>query len=155
MLAQTCLAYTRSHICCRKLRTSRARSRTTRTMALKKKTFNISRVSRSLVRDDSRFSALCFSVCYSMTNVLSPLQTLVLPDRALPSRTRFRACVEFCASELSTHARNLREQILLSNFCCRKFRQQMSDGAYTRSEFPTTSSHQTFVVGNSERVYAA
>ena len=31
----------------------------------------------------------------------------------------------------------------------------MSDGAYTRSDFPTTSSHRTFVVGNSDRVYVA
>ena len=31
-------------------------------------------LSKSLVRDDSRFS-----VCYSVTNVLSPLQTLLLP----------------------------------------------------------------------------
>ena len=94
--------------------------------------FNTSRVGRSLVRDDPRFSASCFSVRYSVTNVPSPLRTLVLPDQALLSRTLFRACMEFCALELFTHARNLREWIFvqLSNFCCRKFRQQMSDGAY-------------------------
>ncbi|PIO24564.1 hypothetical protein AB205_0155140 [Aquarana catesbeiana] len=31
----------------------------------------------------------------------------------------------------------------------------MSNGAYTRSEFPTTSFHRTFSVGKSDRVYGA
>ncbi|PIO25415.1 hypothetical protein AB205_0147090 [Aquarana catesbeiana] len=44
---------------------------------------------------------------------------------------------------------------LLSNICGRKFRQQMFDGAYTRLDFPTTSSHRTFPDGKSDCVYAA
>ncbi|PIO26518.1 hypothetical protein AB205_0152780 [Aquarana catesbeiana] len=45
--------------------------------------------------------------------------------------------------------------LLLSNFVCRKIRWKMSDGAHTRSEFPTTRSDRTFPIGKSDRVYGA
>ncbi|PIO36614.1 hypothetical protein AB205_0075190 [Aquarana catesbeiana] len=44
-------------------------------------------------------------------------------------------------------------EIQVSNFCCRKFRQQMSNGSLL-SETPTLCRlHRTFVDGNPERVY--
>ncbi|PIO25831.1 hypothetical protein AB205_0073020, partial [Aquarana catesbeiana] len=45
--------------------------------------------------------------------------------------------------------------LLLSNFVCQKIRWKMSDGAHTRSEFPTTCSDRTFSIGKSDRVYGA
>ncbi|PIO29401.1 hypothetical protein AB205_0151790 [Aquarana catesbeiana] len=45
--------------------------------------------------------------------------------------------------------------LLLSNFVCRKIRWKMSDGAHTRSEFPTTRSDRTVSIGKSDRVYGA
>ncbi|PIO36428.1 hypothetical protein AB205_0157990, partial [Aquarana catesbeiana] len=57
-------------------------------------------------------------------------------------------CEEFCASELpqTIGISDGKKENLLSIFCWRKF---------TRSEFPSKRSHQTFAGGISDRVYAA
>ena len=54
------------------------------------------RVSKSLVRDDSHFS-----VCYSVTNVLSPLRTLLLPK----VRSRLILYSEHARVSMHTHER--------------------------------------------------
>ena len=107
----------------------------------------------------------CFSVCYSVTKVLSPLQTLVLPERVLPSYNLLLSMHVFFTSLKPTHDRFSRrekrqrvkrheklEHVL--NFNGHFSRREKCSGTYTQSFLMTIFKNVIFHVMKNGRVYA-
>ena len=130
MLTQTCLAYTWSHKCYRKFGSARTRPRTTALLKGSSIPVVLVEVWRETICAFHPRAQLQHDECaISITNI-------VLPDRAIPSRTWFRARVQFCASELSTHDQNLRERIFVVGNSDRKCPMEPTYGQNFQQQAP-------------------
>ncbi|PIN93426.1 hypothetical protein AB205_0134530 [Aquarana catesbeiana] len=89
-----------------------------------------------LANNYERSNVLDVQGSFSITNASLQDQSLLLPSMCV-------CILDFCPMDLCTHDRKVRQQTfvggksenMLANICWWKVRQQLSNGAYTRSDF--------------------